>query len=1443
MDWIIDTDMGLDDQISLLYLAEISKKEGSTLNIKAVLTQGTGLAHVESAKANAVRLLRFAGISADELPPVGIGVQETLDGFHQYPPAWRYQEDNLRGAELPPYSTEVESQNMASSALLEKILSESNQKVSILEIGTHSTIAQVLSANPALANKVERIVTMFGAVDVSGNIHNTDNKKAEFNAWIDPVAAKAVFASGIPITMIPLDVCNDAPLTEAFLNRFRASTQGPIADLLVNWWEGALKSPVGEYKHWDPLATVLALDPELITRQEDVKLSINADLSPTLSVPFGSIEDFSLLNWQGDRRRSLDSEVSGWTKRDDAGDLVSVVFDANIQGFEEEIISAFPQKSQNLRLALISDIGGPAASGTTFYYNLGSAKGGYVPTNSFGPGLFAVSRLVQSWNPSELLAIGDLAYNSGGSTIQDISSGQYYNNYMYPYPTPEYLAEPYLAINGKPIEEGKKSWPYNIYDYPVGFPNPNNGGLGGSADRRNHFWASLGNHDYGMEVGYGQVGVTPYDIDGTPTGSPVGPSSTTSVKAAIDYFLPYLSNPSLLGDDEARLNVGAVDKTGNRGAYYSISFGGSPETPLIEFFQLDTERLNINAGFEAWNSSGKKIYDPDTNKFKDEVDENKQFSLKYDPSSPTSSASVGTTNDPDNGYDQFLWLKDSLAKSNATWKVITGHHPVYASGRWSDRQPDDHMSSLYMQRMLKALPEGSFDAYYNGHDHFYERVLESNAGGIGLGIPFITQGNSGRNLSKKIQVPYGTSVYHPQAWDKEPDPHKTPEENELKKTNPNAGILKSLLQSNPIEVGASGLAGGGDRDERNGYKNGLYGYGFGATQVEVSPEFLLFRYEETRVSDPAIANHLSDGIAPEAGFLETTKDDWIPNVNGEFNGKSDLAQFELSITNGVVVDVKLVNGGRGYMASKGGNYVVRGFNIYGNNVDPLKPWLDTAQVDLSFVDGKLDAVSLTDGGKGYELAVQAAAENNNATTTNEPNVAPIIVALNYNIDEIQYLVRDESLYSDWYLITDTGLASVKSKAGGFFGSVDISLQASSRDARDILAATPITPGYQGFGAQRKLMAPAQGELRLTDSMGTTVGMASISNGQASVDLQALPAPGAVKVTFTGDPASSYLVNFRGISDAENVSINLDYGGFVGPIQIQDQKLYFDAPLHLQVIRADSGGGLIDFGLSQASEKINLLRQAKGSVQSNFTVDQLFNNDPASNWLSSEGKAQGGIGSAQVASGSWSPIAVQDGKELTLDRLELAANGVLASFASGRPNDTSDDVTAIFGLPSTGAAPSADPAVLTVRRLSAMANGMALYEVDSLTGAVTDLNGSLFLPGQNGYLAAALANAQIKGLVLRASDMPHFGETKQFKTLPLNMSKNYGALLLVGDNEEDLISSFALANPNQSNQCMSLIAPGRGTSFSFEDLRPEQSSDFDFNDLSFSLMAAQPTAIL
>jgi hypothetical protein len=811
--------------------------------------------------------------------------------------------------------------------------------------------------------------------------------------------------------------------------------------------------------------------------------------------------------------------------------------------------------SQNITLAMISDTGGPIASGTSFYYNVGSNVGGFVPTNSFGPGPQAVSSLVQSWKPSEVFAIGDIAYNVSASTVVDASVGQYYNNFIYPYPSPAYSKDPYLSIGGRAVTAGQRTWPYNLYNFPAGFPNPMSpkaATAGGSPDKANHFWSALGNHDYGMEIGYGQIGVTPYNFNGNATGNPLGPTSTTTLRSSIDYLLPFLDNPDLLGENKNRLNIGAADKSGNRGAYYSINFGGSAERPLIEFFLLDTERLNVNAGMEQWNSAlqgGQKTYKD--GRYVDEVNSNANYSLTYNPTNPSAEALAGTTDDPNNGFDQYQWLRRSLDNSKAKWKVIAGHHPVYASGRWSDTQPDDHMSNAYLQRLLNALPAGSFDAYYNGHNHFYERVLESKPGGIGLGIPFITNGNSGRNLERKIQIPYGSSVYAPPAGGFG-----------SKTSNPNEKALPQLLNSAPVTVGASGLSGTFAPDKKR-FANGLYGNGFGAVKVDTNADYLLFSYQEAPVIDPAIANHLSGGPAAEPGFASTSPTDWIPNPQGSFDPFTDLAQFKLSINNGMVTGVELKQPGKGYMSSKGGNYTVRGFNIYGNNVDITKPWANTAQVDLTFSHGKLTNVELTDGGSGYELAVQSAAENNNATSTDSLRGSQeLIVAINYNLEEIQYQVRAESLYNDWYMISDTQATITLHGTPGKAGYLQVQMLPKAEAARALLShSLKPTTGYSGVGSQSFSTRAASGNFSLSRN-DTLIASGTLQDGTWFGAVSQLPtSPQDLAFNFDGDPITSYNVNFKASSGSAQPTFQ--------PIRSRGERAYYMAQAASQTASAQA----------------------------------------------------------------------------------------------------------------------------------------------------------------------------------------------------------------------------------------------------------------------------------
>ncbi|MCG8607859.1 metallophosphoesterase [bacterium] len=72
-------------------------------------------------------------------------------------------------------------------------------------------------------------------------------------------------------------------------------------------------------------------------------------------------------------------------------------------------------------------------------------------------------------------------------------------------------------------------------------------------------------------------------------------------------------------------------------------------------------------------------------------------------------------------HEQIAWLERELRASNATWKIVYGHHPVFSYGR--------HGSEPRMNEIVRPLLEKyQVDVYVCGHDH--DRQLIGSVGGI-----------------------------------------------------------------------------------------------------------------------------------------------------------------------------------------------------------------------------------------------------------------------------------------------------------------------------------------------------------------------------------------------------------------------------------------------------------------------------------------------------------------------------------------------------------------------------------------------------------------------------------------------------------------------------------------------------------------------------------------
>jgi acid phosphatase len=73
------------------------------------------------------------------------------------------------------------------------------------------------------------------------------------------------------------------------------------------------------------------------------------------------------------------------------------------------------------------------------------------------------------------------------------------------------------------------------------------------------------------------------------------------------------------------------------------------------------------------------------------------------------------TNSNADWENQLNWLQKELSLSNAPWKVVFGHHPIYSSGEYGTN-PD------FIKTFTPLFQKYGVQLYINGHEHNYERT-------------------------------------------------------------------------------------------------------------------------------------------------------------------------------------------------------------------------------------------------------------------------------------------------------------------------------------------------------------------------------------------------------------------------------------------------------------------------------------------------------------------------------------------------------------------------------------------------------------------------------------------------------------------------------------------------------------------------------------------------
>lgn len=186
---VIDTDPGLDDAVAILFV--LADPGFQVLAITTV----AGNIGLDRTTENAGRLVAVMGARVQ----VAAGAARPLarQGIHEEA---IHGPDGLGGVALPAPLAPAQDDAVALLAAL--LLAEEAGSVTALCLGPLTNLALLARDHPVAFARLGGIVAMGGTIAEVGNA----GPHAEFNMAADPHAADVVLGSGVPLTLIPLDV-------------------------------------------------------------------------------------------------------------------------------------------------------------------------------------------------------------------------------------------------------------------------------------------------------------------------------------------------------------------------------------------------------------------------------------------------------------------------------------------------------------------------------------------------------------------------------------------------------------------------------------------------------------------------------------------------------------------------------------------------------------------------------------------------------------------------------------------------------------------------------------------------------------------------------------------------------------------------------------------------------------------------------------------------------------------------------------------------------------------------------------------------------------------------------------------------------------------------------------------------------------------------------------
>lgn len=260
--FIIDTDTGSDDAVALVMALRHPDVQVDAITI------APGNVPMKQGAQNALYTVELCGADV----PVHEGLErpllrplETAQHIHG--------EDGMGDLGLP-LAGRAPAPGHAVDVLVD-LVNRFPGEITLVTLAPLTNIAAALLRDPSIAGKVKDCFVMGG----TGRMHGNITPVAEYNIWADPEAARIVFESGLPITMIGWDVSW----------QYAMFSPGDVADLR------AIGTPLAHFSvdiqavldRWarentaldgfdlpDPVAMAVALDPSVVTEHKRLHVAV-----------------------------------------------------------------------------------------------------------------------------------------------------------------------------------------------------------------------------------------------------------------------------------------------------------------------------------------------------------------------------------------------------------------------------------------------------------------------------------------------------------------------------------------------------------------------------------------------------------------------------------------------------------------------------------------------------------------------------------------------------------------------------------------------------------------------------------------------------------------------------------------------------------------------------------------------------------------------------------------------------------------------------------------------------------------------------------------------------------------------------------------------------------------------------------------------------------------